>query len=98
MIVDVPYVIRRCQEDQAELEGEKAEDKENDDDEYEYVDDDRGVSGAMAKVFDPETRINMLLVHGLLHLVGHDHEEDNEYEEMVSREEEILCELGMPVP
>ena len=84
--MDVPYVMRRCQEDQAALEAGAAED------------DIRGVSGAMAKEFDPETRINMLLVHGILHLVGHDHEEDNEYEEMVSREEEILCELGMPVP
>ncbi len=37
----------------------------------------------------------MLLVHGMLHLVGHDHEEDDEYEEMVQREEEILKELGM---
>ena len=37
----------------------------------------------------------MLLVHGMLHLVGHDHEEDDEYELMVSKEEEILKELGM---
>lgn len=80
MMVDVPYVIRRCKEDE-----------EFEDDEEE----DRGVSGAMAKVSDPEKRIHMLLVHGMLHLVGHDHEEDDEYEEMVQREEEILKELGM---
>ena len=80
MLVDVPYVMRRCQEDS----------------EYEYEDDDdRGVSGAMATVDDPEKRIHMLLVHGMLHLVGYDHEEDDEYEEMVTREEEILKELGL---
>lgn len=75
VLIDVPYVIRRCEED-----------KEYEDDDEE----DRGVSGAMATVHDPEKRINMLLVHGLLHLVGYDHEEDDEYEEMVTREEEIL--------
>jgi ssRNA-specific RNase YbeY (16S rRNA maturation enzyme) len=30
----------------------------------------------------------------MLHLVGYDHEEDEDYEEMVQREEEILRELG----
>jgi probable rRNA maturation factor len=81
MMLDVPYVIRRCQEDQQD---------QDDDDEVE-----RGVSGAMAKVYDPEDRINMLLVHGMLHLVGHDHEEDDEHELMVSKEEEIMKRLGM---
>jgi rRNA maturation RNase YbeY len=57
-------------------------------------DDDRGVSGAMAWVDDPEKRIRMLLVHGMLHLVGYDHIEDDDYIEMVEREEELLKELG----
>lgn len=92
MIVDVPYVIRRCEEDRAAIE----DGYETDSDEEEEKE--RGVSGAMSKIFDPETRINMLLVHGLLHLVGHDHEEDDEYEVMVTKEEEILRELGMPLP
>jgi probable rRNA maturation factor len=81
MMLDVPYVIRRCQEDQQDPD---------DDDEVE-----RGVSGAMAKVYDPEDRINMLLVHGMLHLVGYDHEEDDDFELMVSKEEEIMKSLGM---
>lgn len=81
MMVDVPYVIRRCQEDK--------------EDGIEEDDEDRGVSGAMATIYDPEERINMLLVHGMLHLVGHDHEEDEEYEVMVQKEEEIMKELGM---
>ena len=87
MVVDIPYVMRRCQEDQEELENSSSSD---DEDEVE-----RGVSGAMATVFDTEYRVHMLLVHGMLHLVGHDHEEDEEYELMVTREEEILKELGL---
>jgi hypothetical protein len=43
--------------------------------------------GVMATVYDPEQRIHMLLVHGMLHLVGHDHEEDDEYELMVTEED-----------
>lgn len=81
IMVDVPYVMRRTEEDMADKNI----------DEYE----DRGVSGAMAKEPDVEKRIHMLMVHGMLHLVGYDHEEDDEYEEMVQREEEILKELGL---
>ena len=80
MMVDVPYVIRRCEED---LKDSQDED-----------DNERGVSGAMADVDNPEKRIHMLLIHGMLHLVGYDHEEDEEFEEMVEREEELLRELG----
>lgn len=80
IVVDVPYVMRRCKEDE--------EDAEEDDG-------DRGVSGAMATVYDPEKRIHMLLVHGMLHLVGHDHEEDDEYELMVKEEEEVLKQLRL---
>lgn len=109
MVICVPYVIRRCKED-ALYRMEKAandieennavEDTDNEDSEREddnsdlYEDDDRGVSGAMAGVDDPERRIRMLLVHGMLHLVGYDHIEDDEYIEMVEREEELLRELG----
>mmetsp|Transcript_11337 Transcript_11337/g.24067 ORF Transcript_11337/g.24067 Transcript_11337/m.24067 type:complete len:284 (-) Transcript_11337:160-1011(-) len=100
MVVCVPYVIRRCREDllfRTEQVGGVANDENNEcgDDESDLVeDDDRGVSGAMADVDDPEQRIRMLLVHGMLHLVGYDHIEDGDYEEMVEREEELLRELG----
>jgi hypothetical protein len=91
LVVDIPYVIRACEEDQRALEeGASTSDSEEEEE--------RGVSGAMARIFDPETRVNMLLVHGMLHLVGYDHEEDDEYEVMVTREEEILRELNMPLP
>lgn len=39
-----------------------------------------------------------LLVHGTLHLLGHDHLEANEAETMERREVEILAGLGVPDP
>ncbi|VEU44707.1 unnamed protein product [Pseudo-nitzschia multistriata] len=101
MVVCVPYVIRRCKEDilfrKEQAEGATNDEKKSeygDDDSDLIDDDDRGVSGAMANIDDPEKRIRMLLVHGMLHLVGYDHIEDDDYVEMVEREEELLKELG----
>lgn len=96
MIVSVEYVARRCEEDRISNEetgstGHPEVDEH--DEEFEWVDDDRGVSGTMATIYDPETRIQMLLVHGMLHLVGYDHMKDDEYEQMVKREDEVLKEL-----
>mmetsp|Transcript_26103 Transcript_26103/g.29328 ORF Transcript_26103/g.29328 Transcript_26103/m.29328 type:complete len:315 (-) Transcript_26103:31-975(-) len=91
MVVCVPYVIRRCQEDLQLLHDD---DDDDDDDSDIGFDNDRGVSGAMADVNDPEKRIRMLLVHGILHLVGYDHIDDADYKQMVEREEEILNQLG----
>ena len=39
-----------------------------------------------------------LVVHGMLHLQGFDHEDDAEAEEMEAREREILAALGYPDP
>jgi probable rRNA maturation factor len=39
-----------------------------------------------------------LLVHGLLHLQGYDHEEDHEASIMERRERRILAQLGFPDP
>jgi probable rRNA maturation factor len=84
LFIDVPYVIRRCKQDQ------------EDNEDYSTLDEtDRGVSGAMSTVYNPEDRIQMLLVHGMLHLVGYDHIEDTDYELMVTKEEEILKKLSM---
>ena len=114
MMIDVPYVIRRCEEDKifnerrSRLEYSESgivekedEDEHHESQEYEIVeeeeeyedyvgDDDRGVSGAMATIYDPEESILLLLVHGMLHLVGYDHIEDEDYEVMVAKEEEVL--------
>jgi len=47
----------------------------------------------MQYIYNPEIRIHMLLVHGMLHLVGYDHIEDDDYELMVVREDEVMAEL-----
>ncbi|EJK65247.1 hypothetical protein THAOC_13918 [Thalassiosira oceanica] len=74
-------------------------DESGDDDEYEYIEveiddwDDRGVAPAMQRIYNPELRVHFLVVHGMLHLVGYDHIEDDDYELMVEREDEVLAEL-----
>jgi ssRNA-specific RNase YbeY (16S rRNA maturation enzyme) len=111
MIIDVPYVLRRIDEDRRYNEGtsnddskydedneEDGDDNEvEDDDQNDYEDfvgdDDRGVSGIMSKLYDPQERIQLLLVHGMLHLVGYDHIDDEDYELMVEREEEVIRSL-----
>ncbi|MDQ2069665.1 rRNA maturation RNase YbeY [Natronospira bacteriovora] len=39
-----------------------------------------------------------MLIHGLLHLLGHDHQQDEEAEIMEDLERRILAELGFPNP
>lgn len=39
-----------------------------------------------------------LAIHGVLHLLGYDHEQDSEARVMESRERTILAELGYPDP
>mmetsp|Transcript_16686 Transcript_16686/g.24451 ORF Transcript_16686/g.24451 Transcript_16686/m.24451 type:complete len:279 (+) Transcript_16686:154-990(+) len=94
MMVDVPYVIRRCEEDKEFYESDEEEMDIEVDPFEDYVgDDERGVSGVMATIYDPQQRIQLLLVHGMLHLVGYDHIEDDEYEVMVQKEEDVIKEL-----
>lgn len=42
-----------------------------------------------------EREISFLVVHGVLHLLGHDHEASDERERMRRHEEAILAELGI---
>jgi probable rRNA maturation factor len=39
-----------------------------------------------------------LVAHGVLHLVGYDHQDDREAEDMEAMEREILASLGVPDP
>ncbi|MGM0692975.1 MAG: rRNA maturation RNase YbeY [Pseudomonadota bacterium] len=39
-----------------------------------------------------------MVVHGTLHLLGHDHQEDTEAEAMEAIEREVLASLGIPDP
>jgi len=42
--------------------------------------------------------LSHLAVHGFLHLIGYDHENDDDAEAMESLETEILAQLGIPAP
>ena len=42
--------------------------------------------------------LSHLAVHGFLHLIGYDHEDDDDAEAMESLETEILARLGIPDP
>jgi probable rRNA maturation factor len=44
---------------------------------------------------DPQAEIRLLLVHGILHVLGYDHEEDDERAEMWARQERYS---GVRVP
>lgn len=44
---------------------------------------------------DPGDECRLMLVHGLLHLLGYDHIEDEEAEVMEAREDELLRELAV---
>ena len=45
-----------------------------------------------------EHHLSHLAIHGFLHLIGYDHENDADAEEMESLETEILEQLGIPDP
>jgi probable rRNA maturation factor len=49
-----------------------------------------------AKPFDHH--LSHLAVHGFLHLIGYDHENDDDAEAMEGLEREILAQLGIPDP
>jgi probable rRNA maturation factor len=53
-------------------------------------------AGAQGKTLLDHTR--HLLVHGVLHLLGHDHEKDDEAERMENLERTILARLGVADP
>lgn len=45
-----------------------------------------------------ENHITHLIIHGLLHLLGYDHEDDDEAEEMEALERQALARLAIPDP
>lgn len=47
---------------------------------------------------DPEAHWAHMVVHGTLHLLGYDHQDDVQADAMECREVEILCELGYSNP
>ena len=57
-------------------------------------DEDAGVSKAMAREFDLDKRIDLLLIHSMVHLLGYDHESPEEWKEMTAKEEQVLAALS----
>ena len=47
---------------------------------------------------DAQAFLFLLLVHGILHLLGYDHHDDESAKRMEAREDEILTSLGRPLP
>ena len=47
---------------------------------------------------DFSAHITHLLIHGLLHLIGHDHESDEDADRMEALESKALARLGLPDP
>jgi len=45
-----------------------------------------------------EHHLSHLAVHGFLHLIGYDHDKDDDAEAMEALEQEILAQLGIPNP
>jgi len=53
---------------------------------------------ARAQNKTPQAHISHLVVHGTLHLLGYDHEDDSEAERMEALERRILAKLGIADP
>ena len=60
----------------------------------EEYDSDGGVSLAMSKEFNWEKRIPLLMIHGMLHLLGYDHEKSKDWKQMTHREDEVIKEFN----
>uniref|UniRef100_A0A7S2RF28 Uncharacterized protein n=1 Tax=Rhizochromulina marina TaxID=1034831 RepID=A0A7S2RF28_9STRA len=84
MIVSVPYVARACKRDHRDAlsMGEDSWTGES----VQLG----GVSGEMMHYFSPQPRLALLVIHGICHLLGHDHEEDSEYALMRAEEERLI--------
>lgn len=57
----------------------------------------RAVVQAQAGAHALEHEIELLVVHGILHLLGHDHGESDEKAKMWAAQAEILARLGNPI-
>jgi probable rRNA maturation factor len=53
---------------------------------------------AVAEEVDFEDYLYLLAVHGILHLLGYDHGEDEDADEMEEREQQLLAMIGREAP
>lgn len=49
----------------------------------------------MSTIFDTNERIILLLVHGMIHLLGYDHENEKDWFLMTKKENEVLQKLNL---
>ena len=56
----------------------------------------RALAQAREYGHSPHRELAYLIAHGLLHILGHDHEEDSQRTVMREREEAALVEVGLP--
>ncbi|KAJ1406062.1 hypothetical protein B484DRAFT_469624, partial [Ochromonadaceae sp. CCMP2298] len=82
LVVAPEYVLRACQRDQADYNAGTILCHE--------LQGDAGCSKRLATEFDLSKRVPIYLVHGMLHLLGYDHETDEEWAQMTQREKEVL--------
>jgi len=54
----------------------------------------RAVTQAQEQGHSPEQELDLLVVHGILHLLGHDHADDEEKTAMWARQDAILASLS----
>lgn len=100
LVISPSFVLRQCAKDKAAVEAAasvkptevikstgsiSAKD-------YVHLDE-YGVTKAMSTEFTLEKRIPLLMIHGILHLLEHDHETDEDWKRMVEREEEVLLQF-----
>jgi rRNA maturation RNase YbeY len=84
IVIAPSYVKRQCIKDEKEYNKNKNYDNTNDD----------GVSLAMSKTFDLNQRILLLLIHGMIHLLGYDHENEKDWKIMTKKENEVLFNIN----
>ena len=48
------------------------------------------MSQAMSHIYSLDDRVSLLLIHGALHLLGHDHETPADWALMTKREDEVI--------
>jgi len=57
----------------------------------------RALAQAITASHSPEAEVQLLVVHGVLHLLGYDHAENDEKEAMWAAQKAILTQLGVPL-
>eukprot|EP00596_Hydrurales_sp_CCMP1899_P004130 CAMPEP_0119039896 /NCGR_PEP_ID=MMETSP1177-20130426/9647_1 /TAXON_ID=2985 /ORGANISM="Ochromonas sp, Strain CCMP1899" /LENGTH=245 /DNA_ID=CAMNT_0007004381 /DNA_START=129 /DNA_END=866 /DNA_ORIENTATION=- len=84
LVVSPAYVMRQCKRDKKDFESDEFEDDES-----------AGVSKAMSTVYTLEERLPLLLIHGMIHLLGYDHETDEDFLEMTTKEDEVIAKFKL---